>query len=95
MSSLQVGYVEANGTVIPIFATAAALGAWDRATGAWQTVSLLGRYFPLPHPLLPARSPNNSGEVAAYPAPEGAALVASGHATAVGTASPQQGTYTA
>lgn len=94
MAGLQVGYTEGTASITKVYAPEADLEAWNPVTGAWQSVTLLQRYFPVPHRLLPPRAGNNAGEVGAYPEPEAAALVAAGLATLVGTASPQAGTFT-
>ena len=93
MAGLQVGYCEGASSITKVYATAADIEAWDPIAGAWQNVTLLQRYFPVPHRLLPSRAGGNAGEVHAFPQPESAALVAAGLATLVGTASPQAGVF--
>lgn len=93
MSGLQVGFVETPTGPAPVLATSAGLAGWNTVTGAWNFVTLQNRYFPMPHPLLPSRGANNAGETVSYPAPEAAALVAGGYATAVSGTPNQSGDW--
>jgi len=91
VSGTKIGYCETPSGPVDIRAPSSALAAWSPATGAWSLVTLLQRYFPLPCRWLPNRGTNNAGGVVAFPAPEAAALIAAGYATAAEGEASQQG----
>lgn len=92
---LKSGHVELpGGGIADVVMAASAISAWSATNGAWTLVVLQRRYFPANHRSLPHRGAANAGETVALPAPEAAALVAAGFATAAAGAPSQSGDWT-
>lgn len=92
---LKCGHVELpGGGIADVVMTSSALSAWNSTTGAWSSITMQRRYFPISRRDLSPRGAVNAGETVALPAPEAAALVAAGYAVPVAGEPNQSGDWT-